>query len=55
MKKFILTAVAAGALAAGGAASAQDLGGILSGIFGYGGQPTYQTYPGYPSYPGYPT
>lgn len=49
MKKFILTAVAAGALAAGGAASAQDIGSVLSGIFGYGGQPAYQTYPGYPT------
>jgi hypothetical protein len=43
MKKFILTAVAAGALAVGGAASAQDLGGILGNIFGFG-QPTYPTY-----------
>lgn len=50
MKKLILSAVAAGALAVGAAASAQDLGGILSGIFGYG-QPTYQTYPGHPAYP----
>ena len=36
MKKFILGAVAAGALAVGGAASAQGLGGILDNIFGYG-------------------
>ena len=36
MKKWILTAAAAGALAAGGAASAQDLGGILTNILGYG-------------------
>ena len=51
MKKFILTAVAAGALAAGGAASAQDIGSVIGSIFGYGQpQPTYQTYPGYPTY-----
>lgn len=43
MKKFILTAVAAGALAVGGAASAQDLGGILGSLFGFGTQ-TYPTY-----------
>jgi hypothetical protein len=40
MKKFVLTAIAAGALAAGTAASAQDLGTVLGSIFGYG-QPTY--------------
>lgn len=40
MKKFVLTAIAAGALAAGTAASAQDLGSVLGSIFGYG-QPTY--------------
>ncbi|HEX7888361.1 MAG TPA: hypothetical protein VF522_03290 [Ramlibacter sp.] len=40
MKKFILSAVAAGALAFGGAASAQDLGSIINGIFGIG-TPTY--------------
>jgi len=49
MKKSLLAAVAAGALAVGGAASAQDFGGILSNIFGYG-SPTYNhnTYPSYP-------
>ncbi|MBC5781684.1 hypothetical protein H8N03_01930 [Ramlibacter sp. USB13] len=36
MKKFILGAVAAGALAVGGAASAQDLGAVLNNILGYG-------------------
>lgn len=40
MKKFVLTALAAGALAAGTAASAQDLGAVLGSILGYG-QPTY--------------
>ena len=39
MKKFILSAVAAGALAAGGAASAQDLGGVIGSIFGFGTPP----------------
>ena len=38
MKKFIATAVAAGALAAGGAASAQDLGSVLLNILGIGTQ-----------------
>ena len=36
MKKYILSAVAAGGLALGGAASAQDLGPILGSILGYG-------------------
>lgn len=36
MKKFILGAVAAGALAIGGAASAQDLGAVIGSLFGYG-------------------
>jgi hypothetical protein len=36
MKKFIFSAVAAGALAFGGAAAAQDLGAILSNILGFG-------------------
>jgi hypothetical protein len=45
MKKFITAAVAAGALAAGGAASAQDFGSIIANIFGFG-QPTY-TQPNY--------
>jgi hypothetical protein len=45
MKKFITAAVAAGALAAGGAASAQDFGSIIANIFGLG-QPTY-TQPNY--------
>ncbi len=39
MKKFILSAVAAGALAVGGAASAQDLGGVIGSIFGFGSPP----------------
>jgi hypothetical protein len=45
MNKFILSAVAAGALAVGGAASAQDLGGVIGSIFGYGNQqyPSYST------------
>lgn len=47
MKKIILGAVAAGALAIGGAAAAQDLGAVLSNIFGY---PSYQTYPAQPAY-----
>ena len=36
MRKYIATAIAAGALAIGGAASAQDFGSILSNIFGFG-------------------
>ena len=40
MKKFILTAAAAGALAFGGAAGAQDLGAVLSNILGFG-TPSY--------------
>ena len=36
MKKFIATALAATALAAGSAASAQDLGSLISNIFGFG-------------------
>jgi len=39
MKKFILSAVAAGALAVGGAASAQDLGGVIGSLFGFGSPP----------------
>lgn len=42
MRKSIIMAVAAGALAVGGAASAQDLGSVLGSIFGYG-----NAYPGY--------
>jgi hypothetical protein len=42
MRKSIIMAVAAGALAIGGAASAQDLGSVLGSIFGYG-----NTTPGY--------
>jgi hypothetical protein len=38
MKKFILSAIAAGALAAGSAASAQDLGTVLGTILGAGQQ-----------------
>jgi hypothetical protein len=40
MKKTILAAVAAGALAIGGAAGAQDLGDVLTNILGFG-QPNY--------------
>lgn len=40
MKKLIATALAAGALAASGAASAQDFGSIIANIFGIG-TPTY--------------
>lgn len=40
MKKLIATAVAAGALAVGGTASAQDFGGVIASILGFG-QPTY--------------
>lgn len=36
MKKLIATALAAGALATGGAASAQDIGGIVANILGLG-------------------
>ncbi len=39
MKKFILSAVAAGALSVGGAASAQDLGGVIGSLFGFGSPP----------------
>jgi hypothetical protein len=48
MKKLIATAVAAGALAVSGAASAQDFGNILLNILGLGA-PTYNygnNYPG---------
>lgn len=41
MKKLIATSIAACALAAGGAASAQDLGSVLANILGLG-MPTYQ-------------
>lgn len=52
MKKIILGAVAAGALAIGGTAAAQDLGAVLSNIFGYPSYPTYPTQPAYgPSIP----
>jgi hypothetical protein len=45
MKKILLSAAAAAALAFGGAASAQDLGSVLGQILGYG-SPTYNnTYP----------
>jgi len=43
MKKFILTVAAAGALAVGGAASAQDLGAVVTNILGSFGVPTYGT------------
>lgn len=50
MKKTIAMAVAAGALALGGAASAQDFGTVIGSLFGFG-NPTY-TYPNYgPSTP----
>ena len=49
MKKLILTAVAAGAMAVGGAASAQSFGDVLGSIFGYG-QPTYNQGYGTPQY-----
>lgn len=51
MKKTIAMAVAAGALAVGGAASAQDLGTVISNLFGFG-QPTY-TVPAVPAVPSY--
>lgn len=60
MRKSIIMAVAAGALAFGSAASAQDLGSILGSIFGQGGYSTPQpavVAPGYGHYgygqPGY--
>lgn len=53
MKKTILAAMAAGALAVGGAASAQDFGTVLSNIFGFG-TPNYN-HNTYPSQYGYPT
>ena len=40
MKKFIAMAVAAGGLALGGAASAQDLGQVITNILGFGA-PSY--------------
>lgn len=49
MKKFLLSAAAAGALAFGGAASAQDLGRILSDVLSNIGQPAYNQ--GYGSVP----
>ena len=56
MKKLIASAVAAGALAFGGAASAQDLGSVIANVLGFG-QPTYNHGYGYPSsnygYPNY--
>jgi len=53
MKKYMAMAVAVGALAMGGAASAQDIGTAIGNLFGFG-QPSY-TYPnyGYQNY-GYP-
>ncbi|HEY0824538.1 MAG TPA: hypothetical protein VGD76_12175 [Ramlibacter sp.] len=44
MKKFILSAVAAGALAIGSAASAQDIGSVLGAILGAGQQPYGSVY-----------
>jgi hypothetical protein len=44
MKKWILTAVAAGALAAGGAASAQDIGSVITNILGNLGATQSQQY-----------
>lgn len=53
MKKFIATAIAAGAMAVGGAASAQDLGSVIANVLGFG-QPTYNYGYGYPNtYPNY--
>lgn len=43
MKRLIATAIAAGALAVGGTASAQDLGSIIANILGWG-TPTYNYY-----------
>jgi hypothetical protein len=48
MKKLIVMAAAAGALAVGGAASAQDFGSVLGSIFGFG-TPQYSY--GTPQYP----
>jgi hypothetical protein len=43
MKKLIVMAAAAGALAVGGAASAQDLGSVVGSLFGFGApQQTYR-------------
>ncbi len=47
MKKLVVTVLAVGALAVGGAASAQDLGAVLGSILGLG-SPTY-TYPNAPA------
>ena len=48
MKKYLVMAAAAGALAVGGAASAQDLGAILGSVLGYGTpQYGYGTQPQY--------
>lgn len=45
MRRFILSAVAAGAVAFAGAASAQGFGGVLNDLFGFG-QPAHPTYSG---------
>jgi hypothetical protein len=45
MRKFILSAVAAGAVAFAGAASAQGFGGVLNDLFGFG-RPAYPTQSG---------
>ena len=41
MKKFVFSALAAGALAFGGAASAQDLGSIVANVLALGNGPAY--------------
>ena len=48
MKKFILSAATAGALALGGAASAQSPSAVVNNIFGYG-TPTYSYGPAIPA------
>ena len=51
MRKLFATAIAAGAMAVGGAASAQDLGSVIANVFGLG-TPSYGYNYGYNS--GYP-
>jgi hypothetical protein len=48
MRKLFATAIAAGAMAVGGAASAQDFGSVIANIFGLG-TPTYGYNSGYPA------
>lgn len=47
MKKFIYSALAAGGLAFGGAAAAQDFGSVVTNILGSFGFPVYNTPPVY--------